>query len=251
MQILNHRPPIINAQSPLRRIPKSSNARQQVFFDGIRFAIEIADLAYRRLRETLWQVSSLDDATEYALEYASAVGDAWLIVDSINRLRALCCVAPGIADKPYCRSFVQKVHPVKALRNSVQHLDGRVDVIIKKKSPVWGEISWAIVTENPPVRAQLHTLAAGSFKAGEHRFADIAGRQFTFPIDVIALTGEGETVVLSDLMTTTAEFVRQMEVDLDKLFPKDGVYGRDLHAVAIVSFNESAEEPKKLSIYVE
>lgn len=247
---LIQRPAIIQTHSPLRRIPQSFSARERAFFDGIVYSIEIADMAYRRLRETLWRISANSNDDEDVGEYVHAVADAWLVIDSLNRLRALCRTAPLLAEKPYCRSLVQKMQKVKALRNNVQHLDGRIDTIVSKKQPVWGALSWAVTCENPPKGAQLHTLVAGSFRPGEHELLDIGGRNFAMPIDVITLNADGESLDLSDLMLATAEFAALTESDLGLIIPPDVPYGRDLHIMAEISFNDSLLPPQKLSIAI-
>lgn len=248
MEQLNHRPVIIQPKSPLRRIPASFNVRQRAFFDGIVYSIEIADMSYRRLRETLWSISQRVDVDGDVSKYVHAVADAWLVIDSLNRLRSLCKAVPLLAEKGYCRSLVQALHAVKGLRNNVQHLDGRIDTIISKKQPVWGALSWAIITDNPPITAKLHTLVAGSFRPGEHELPYVGNRQFLLPIDAITLKAGGDALVLSDLMLATTEFAALAESDLAQVIPPNEPYGRDLHIIADISFKESAEPPGKLSI---
>lgn len=248
MEHINHRPAIVQPNSPLRRIPTSFNVRQRAYFDGIVYSIEIADMAYRRLRETLWSISKRVDEDDDIHEYVHAVADAWLVIDSLNRLRALCISAPLISEKEYCRGFVQNLHLVKGMRNNVQHLDSRIDKMVRMKQPVWGTLSWAVVTDNPPTKARLHTLVAGSFRPGEHEMLEIGGRSFLMPVDAITLTAGGETLELSDLMAATASFSALAESDLNQLIPPGEQYNRDLHLMAEVTFNDSQISSGKLKI---
>ena len=248
MEHIYHRPAIVQPNSPLRRIPASFNVRQRAYFDGIVYSIEIADMAYRRLRETLWSISKRVDEDDDIHEYVHAVADAWLAIDSLNRLRALCMSAPLIAEAEYCRGFVQNLHPVKGMRNNVQHLDGRIDIMVRKKQPVWGSLSWAVVTDNPPTKARLHTLVAGSFRPGEHEMVDIGGRSFLMPVDAITLTAGGESLELSELMVATADFTALAEADLSQLIQPGEPYTRDLHLMTEVTFNDSQVPSGKLKI---
>jgi hypothetical protein len=248
MEHIYHRPAIVQPNSPLRRIPASFNVRQRAYFDGIVYSIEIADMAYRRLRETLWGISEKIDEDDEIQEYVQAVADAWLVIDSLNRLRALCISAPLMAEKEYCRGFVQNLHPVKGMRNNVQHLDGRIDIMVSKKQPVWGSLSWAVVTDNPPTKARLHTLVAGSFRPGEHEMVDIGGRIFLMPLDAITLTAGGESLELSDLMVATADFTALAEAELSQLIQPGEPYSRDLHLMTEVTFNDSEVPSGKLKI---
>lgn len=248
MEHIHHRPAIVQPNSPLRRIPASFNVRQRAYFDGIVYSIEIADMAYRRLRETLWSISKRVDEDDDIHEYVHAVADAWLAIDSLNRLRALCMSAPLIAETEYCRGFVQNLHQVKGMRNNVQHLDGRIDIMVRKKQPVWGSLSWAVVTDNPPTKARLHTLVAGSFRPGEHEMVDIGGRSFLMPVDAITLTAGGESLELSELMVATADFTALAEADLSQLIQPGEPYTRDLHLMTEITFNDSQVPSGKLKI---
>jgi hypothetical protein len=247
---LNQQPAIIKKHSPLRKIPQSFSLRERAFFDGIVYSIEIADMSYRRLRQTLWSISQHKNEDDDVGEYVHAVADAWLFIDSLNRLRALCKTVPMLAEKPYCRGIVQKLHKVKQLRNNVQHLDGRIDKIVSKKQPVWGALSWAVIHESPPLKAELHTLIAGTFRQGEHELPEIGGRKFAMPVDVITLNADGESLDLSDLILAITEFSALAESDLEQIIPPDVPYGRDLHIIAEVSFNDSLVPAGKVSIAI-
>ncbi len=245
---LNNPPAIIQPNSTLRRIPVSFNVRQRAYFDGIVYSIEIADMAYRRLRETLWSISKKIAEDDDVQEYVHAVADAWLVIDSLNRLRALCMSAPLIAEKEYCRGFVQSLYTVKGMRNNVQHLDGRIDNMVRTKQPVWGSLSWAVVIDNPPTKARLHTLVAGSFRPGEHEMVEIGGRNFLLPLDAITLTAGGESLELSEMMVAAAGFSTLAEADLNQLIQPGESYTRDLHFITEVTFNDSEVPSGKLKI---
>src|SRR5438270_4866665 len=101
---------IIDNNSPFRRIPVQTNRKQMLFFDGIRYTVEMADLAHQRLRETLYEIAQNPTVPEpNPHDFASAVLDAWSIVDLVYRLRGLIEQAPGIKQKsPALLSFMKK-----------------------------------------------------------------------------------------------------------------------------------------------
>ena len=51
---------IVQANSPFRHLPVNLDSRQTLFLDGIRYSIEMIDIAYTRIRQTLYQLSHID-----------------------------------------------------------------------------------------------------------------------------------------------------------------------------------------------
>jgi len=80
------------------------------FIEGIRFSIETADLAYRRLRDTLIVLGTQETADPDSPSTASAMLDAWSIIDSLHRLRGLMRNMPGIEKRDriphHCEHFL-------------------------------------------------------------------------------------------------------------------------------------------------
>ncbi len=82
----------ITSYSPLRRLPSGLNIKQTLFFDAIRYSVEMADMSHCRLKETLIDLTGKFKSTkkkDLGTETVRAFLDAWSIVDSINRLKAL------------------------------------------------------------------------------------------------------------------------------------------------------------------
>ncbi len=48
---------IVGEESPLRQLPADLNCKQTLFLDGIRYSVEMADLAHARLRDTLLRLA--------------------------------------------------------------------------------------------------------------------------------------------------------------------------------------------------
>jgi hypothetical protein len=90
---------IIRGGSPLRGIPGFLGRRQALFIEGIRYSIDMAEIAYDRLRNTLLTISSMDKSDAEDPAHASAMLDAWSIVGSLNRLRRLLEYMPGTKGK--------------------------------------------------------------------------------------------------------------------------------------------------------
>ena len=170
----------IDEISPFRRIPNQTNRKQMLFFDGIRYSVEMADLAHERLRETLYEIAQSPHAPEpNPHDFASAVLDAWSIVDLVHRLRGLLEQAPGIQQKsPPLLSFMKKTADVEKLRNSVQHLNQQIHKIADLNIPVWGALSWAARLDPELKSIWTCTLVAGTFFERTEPLVDPRGKQF-------------------------------------------------------------------------
>ena len=124
---------ILKKDSVLRNIPTDLNRRQALFIEGIRFSIETADLAYLRLRDTLIVLGTRETADPDSPSTASAMLDAWSIIDSLHRLRGLMRNMPGIEKRdriPPIRAFFDSTTNVVKLRNTVQHLDNEIPKVL-------------------------------------------------------------------------------------------------------------------------
>ena len=87
---------LIPDDSPIRRLPDDFSREQALIFDGIRYAAEMADLAYWRLFDLLEEMSFLPSDQLTTRQIAAAMLDVWSIVDSVNRLRDLLKEVPGV-----------------------------------------------------------------------------------------------------------------------------------------------------------
>lgn len=150
---------IIEANSPFNRLPSALNRKQALFLDGIRYCVEMADLAHSRLRWTLFtHTTTLDEPTDNQAEpldnraqaVPAAFQDAWSIVDSLQRLRGLLAQMPGIKQNAAeLQLFRRQTDAFENLRNGVQHLNNHIDVLVAQNLPAWGVLSWVVVPEDP------------------------------------------------------------------------------------------------------
>jgi hypothetical protein len=224
---------IVGKDSRLRRLPPELNAKQRLFFDGIRYSIETADLAYSRLRETLLQISGnsgngVSPGVSNQRAFAAAVQDAWSIVDSLNRLRNLLNEVPNVKkNTPPLRIFRQKTEVVRDLRNGVQHLEGTLQDLAKANLPVWGSLAW-VTRQEPNSNSVLScVLVAGTIQTSSVDLVNLVGKVVDPPVDLVELSAYGYKVNLSDLMKRTEDLTRSLETALEtalqELFP-----GRDI-----------------------
>lgn len=130
--------------SPLRRLPADLSRKQMLIFDGVRYAAEMAAVAYERLFDQLQRLAG--SATEPTTrEIASCFLDAWSIVDSVHRFHELAVNAPGVSGGTWRRLLGQRVKDALDVRDHVQHLRSEIDKNGGASRQVWGYLNWAEV----------------------------------------------------------------------------------------------------------
>lgn len=209
---------IINADSALRHFPANSDDKQTLFFDGIRYSMEMANLSYVRLQETLLDLT-LNFKTkkpETNSFFVPIILDAWSIVDSVHRLRTLVSSTPGLKKKSYeYQSFERSTASVKELRNFVQHLDTQTHKLTGQNLPVWGVLSWLCVTDPKNKSGFTCTLVAGTiFDMKGLPMENPSGKKFFSSVDYITLTAGESVICLSDLMRKVYSLLRYLESEL-------------------------------------
>ena len=93
---------LIPEDSPLRRPPAAFSRRQILSLDGLRYAAEMAHIAYERLYSQL-QTIAASPSEPRVRDTATAMLDAWSIVDMANRFRDLLDQVPGLSNSPWRR----------------------------------------------------------------------------------------------------------------------------------------------------
>jgi hypothetical protein len=232
---------IIGDESPLRRLPGQLDRKQMLYLDGIRYSIEMADLAHLRLQQTLLELANhSDDSAPMHLYFVAAVQDAWSIVDSVHRLRGLLHQAPGIKRKsPGLRLFDQRTAEIEPLRNSVQHLNSQINSIVSQNIPVWGILSWFTMTDPNMSSGVCCTLIAGTmFESKGHLVVNPLGKNLALPVDLITLSASGHTICLSDVMSDVERITRSMEQQLEKQFTNFPQVGSDVLIRLTMAFGD-------------
>src|SRR5262249_16609843 len=105
----------------------------------------MADIAYWRLFDLLQEMSSLPDTQLTTRQIATAMLDAWSIVDSVHRLRDLLNDVRGVPHDTWWQLFMRRTGDVADLRNEIQHQKDskRIQSLIAKAEQIWGFLSWA------------------------------------------------------------------------------------------------------------
>jgi hypothetical protein len=116
---------------------------QVLFFDGIRISIEMADLAYKRLSQTLERITGEPpEAAPHAI--VPAMDDAWSILDCVHRLVGLVQQVPGLKDRdrsPSIRTLFGSSE-ITALRNIYRHLNHDIKKRSQSNLPILRVLTW-------------------------------------------------------------------------------------------------------------
>lgn len=234
---------IIDKESPFRKLPTELNRKQALYFEGIRYSVEIADIAYNRLRIVLAEFSPSDSEREDKhLLFSTALQDAWTIVDSIHRLRQLITKTPGVKQGvPALELYKRKTAVVQELRHAVQHLDTEIPSLLKLNLPIWGVLTWVKVKD--PIKGILYTCAlvpgtVYSFKGLP--MLNPLGQEVCLPVDLINLSMGGRSIGLSEVMKLTEKLIKGIEPQLESQFDSLPTSGSDLLVMIEVSVGQES-----------
>jgi hypothetical protein len=229
---------IIQENSPLARIPRGLYPPMKGWIEGIRYSVDIADVAMHRL------CSELDELTRLAKSggsgpvdpelQACAVADAWTFVDAVWRLkRFLVDSNPPRAPGPPqqlaksgaeytadIRGFRAALKPLKTLRDGYQHLDNQAPKLAENGETVWGHLNW-IAFHSSSKNIQTCLLVTGDNGKGESTFDVVnpVGLAIRGPIDHIRLFAFGSSADLSELYHHLIAAVRELERVLGHQLP--------------------------------
>lgn len=205
---------MIAEDSPLRHPPAALSRRQVVILDGIRYAADMAEIAYERLAAHLQMIAGLErEAT--VKEIATGFIDAWSIVDSAHRCRDLTTNLPGLKQNaPWVKLLEKRTADVADLRNCVQHQLGEMDKLIADGGQLWGFLSWARVERGSPT-GTWHMMSAGSTHVRDKwTFIGPATLPLPVPNDRIRLNAFGQEVYLALTLRAVHDAVRELESQL-------------------------------------
>jgi hypothetical protein len=220
---------MLSENSILRRLPPGMNHKDLVFLDGIRYAGEIAGLAYLRLDSILTGLASSHTART-SQTYTAAFLDAWALVDAIDRSRLLWKLLPGrpaTPPDPTVKSFDELAQPVRALRNVADHLAQRADYIAASGNPVLGLLSWVTHTDDTRAAGHMCMLAAGTLKRTHWIGANAAdGGHFHKRTGMIHLAAGEHRANLSTLMPEMGRRIAHLETSLTEQIRAHGLEGK-------------------------
>ena len=222
------RPPMIQPDSPLWKLPQRLDPRQASFLDAIRLSVQFIDVAYNRIEDALIRLTL---ETDRSLRLGPiALMDAWALVDAVHRLRALVSGMPRYKKRaPSKGLFLRRTVDVDAMRNSFQHLVNDLPDLTQSDLPVLGALTWV-----RPISATEKTLSIETFMPGQVRRVHPSS-QVTVPSSVpdrlsqIQLWAGDRSVDVSTLRLAVSELVLALDraktsipVDLP-LAPCDGM----------------------------
>ncbi|TAN44345.1 MAG: hypothetical protein EPN22_07625 [Nitrospirae bacterium] len=195
-----------------------------VFIDGIRHAVEIADLAYNRLVTALTEMArghitgNADGNTKahFARHYTSAFLDAWAFVDATDRVRTLIQQMPNVADEfmsdERVESFIKLSQEVRQLRNVADHLAQRIDYVVAKESTALGVLTWITFVDDISFQHLTCVLRPGTmypFKKME--LVNPVGQAVVRPTSLVHLAAGEYRVCISDVWELMRPFVAKLE----------------------------------------
>lgn len=211
---------LVPEDSPLRRLPSALNSRQRLYLDGIRYSLEMIDIAYERLREMLLRLTMLEDEMPPPPgEFATALLDAWSVVDSSLRLHNLLTQLPGFRkSQPETQLIIGKLAATEQLRHGVQHLDGELRDSINANRPAWGWLTWLAVPD-PAARPSIFyrcLLLPGSITSEMTSPPIRAAADISPPVGTIRLHAYGHEVSLSDVYDGLGSYVPGFATGLEE-----------------------------------
>lgn len=235
---------MIGKDSPLRRLPAALDQRQALYFDGMRHAVEIADLAYLRLVATLAVIAQREELHDDRA-MTSAFADSWTFVDAMHRFRGLYNLVPGFEELcgPPTRgaaAWRQLLADVTDVRNVADHIGQRVDYVLAKRMPVLGALSW-FTADHDMVGGKMCVLAPGSFIGKKTMNAvNPLGRPMTLLhfTGLIQLAAGEHRVGLSDVHDALELQVRRLESAIGEQTGGLDNAGADALIVAKIKFDQ-------------
>lgn len=203
---------MIAEDSILRHPPKELSRRQVLILDGIRYAADMLEIAYNRLRRHLQEIAAAPHEPMVA-DIAAGMLDAWSIVDSAHRFRDLVEGLPGLRNSPWKRLLRDGTKDIADLRNRVQHQIGAADLLVSG-GQLWGYLSWMELKDGKPT-GRWHMVAAGGHHDGDSWFfAGPAVLPFSVPIDRIRLHAFQKEVYLARTLAAVASASESLEQEL-------------------------------------
>ena len=237
---------ILAEESPLRRLPSSLNRKQMLFFDAIRYSIEMADLAHGRLRQILEEFASCYRSERPPQKYVCAFLEAWSVIDSVHRLRQLLFRLPGLKQNaPGFQLFQRQTKDVLDLRNCLQHLNKEVEAALKGHLPLLGGINWVYAEKAGSGSVLSCALIAGTVwgKKKGPQLVNPCGKKIFPPVDLITLQVSSHRVSLSEVMNAVKALANSIEKQLQSQFAGLPTSAGDLIFFAKISFDGEREQP--------
>lgn len=218
---------MLSKDTILRRVPATIEPKQALFIDGIRHSVDIMNLAYERLRETLTHVATSEpNSIDLPSVATHAFLDAWAMVDAIDRFRMLYQQMPGITfgtPTPGIETLKSVTQPFRNLRNVADHLSTRADFVVSHGGAALGTLTWITGFNLAPVAVWSCTLRPGTIRVKPEHSKQPIHTTLDWPADQICLSAGGYEANLSSVRPHIERRVRHFEGELAAAFEKLGV----------------------------
>ena len=218
-----------------------------MFFDAIRYSIEMANISYVRLVATLevigkeWRETSNHPSLLFKI---SALHDAWSIVDSSFRLRCLIEASPHLKKKgPGIQLFLRQTQGIAQLRNVVQHLNTEIRKLIELNVPAWGVLNWVEVTDQEKMEFMSYAFIPGTVFSSSSPVVNPAGKAFDSTIDHITLNVGEHAICLSDMLRSIKKLSVKFSQALESQIDPANAAGADVLVGLVMAFQGKDNEP--------
>lgn len=150
--------------SPFLNIPSGLDAKQAVFLDGMRHAVEIADLSYTRLCRELTKLAFKESEGSRSSKFTHIFLDAWAFIDAVDRFRCLWEMQPS--SELICKEFSpgsvrSRLQMIRDVRNVSAHIAQKVDQIVALNSSALGSINWVTFISHEPLKVKTYFIRPG------------------------------------------------------------------------------------------
>jgi len=200
---------LVNSMTP-------EEIKKLVFYlDGLRYSLQMASLASRRLRETLDEIARNHPDKYTEEQVTSGLLDAWTLVDICHRVRGLVQGMPGLPRKlSGFQIFLRATEQVESLRDYVQHFRNEIPNIPFTSNPLWGVLSWT-PSENHTVS---FTIFSGNMVSGVYGHSLVFDKNaLKYPAELKLVASDIEVVLnhlseqLEKVKTCISEWLDQMQ----------------------------------------
>jgi hypothetical protein len=205
---------LIPEDSPLRKLPLELSRKQILLFDGIRYSAEMAYISYNRLFNQLQNIAS--QATEPTTgEIATAMLDAWSIVDAVHRFRDLVHLVPGLKQGAWATLLDKRTEDVAELRNCVQHQNKFIDTLISSAGQIWGYLSWAELKDGKYTGKWLMISPGEKYAGDKWLFIGPTVSNIPLPLGRVRLNAFGKQVYLEKSVNAVEDAVNSIVKEIE------------------------------------
>ena len=189
--------PLVSEASPLRSLPANLGLKELILIDGIRLCAEMLEVSYLRLRHgALCHSINEGPVAHLFLDAFSFVDHAHRLIRLLRRLVSDFSIpltddlgtTPRI---PAVGDFLSDATAVTALRDWMQHLSDRLDVLVSARKTMMGALTWVYFPPSGETYDVKTVVSGPAFRmqAIPGSMPIDLGNEATPPIDQITLTG--------------------------------------------------------------